>query len=251
MSLTVLKLSMSTNRAATCPLAARAAREHLLHAVEDQRPVRQARERVVGRQEPELLLAARELFVGSLALGVEALGHPHEAELERSAEATFSAWESASGEALSSIGALAQHLGHRVAPPHAAFRQLVQRRRAVGRQLAVDDPRFPAGLDRGLDTLAAEPSGDSAIVELLLMRSKRSLTIGVDVVVPRPRLRAFVSSSTSAARAFSAPPSGQILPEIGHGRRRRGQSGRWELLLRMWIADSRPSTFPRRSGPAT
>ena len=47
-------------------LAARAAREHLLDAIEDQRPVRQAGQRVVRRQERELLLASRELFIGSL-----------------------------------------------------------------------------------------------------------------------------------------------------------------------------------------
>ncbi len=50
------------------------------------RPVRQAGQRVVGREERELLLAARQLLVGSLALGLKALAHPHEAELEAQLE---------------------------------------------------------------------------------------------------------------------------------------------------------------------
>ncbi len=57
-------------------LAATRAGEHLLDAVEDQRAVRQAGQRVVGGQERELLLAPRELLVGPLALGLEALAHP-------------------------------------------------------------------------------------------------------------------------------------------------------------------------------
>ena len=54
-------------------LAARRAREHLLDAVEDQRAVRQAGERVVRGEERELLLAARELLVGAFARLLEGL----------------------------------------------------------------------------------------------------------------------------------------------------------------------------------
>ena len=64
------------NSAATGVWLRARAREHLLDAVEDQRPVRQPGQRVVGRQERELLLAARELLIGSLALGLKALAHP-------------------------------------------------------------------------------------------------------------------------------------------------------------------------------
>ena len=63
-------------------LAATRARQHLLDAVEDQRAVGQARQRVVGGQERELVLAASELLVGALALCLEGLAHPHERDVE-------------------------------------------------------------------------------------------------------------------------------------------------------------------------
>src|ERR1039458_4034175 len=63
-------------------LAATRAREHLLDTVQDQRPIREPCQRVVCRQERKLLLAPRELFVCALALGLEALAHSNEAELE-------------------------------------------------------------------------------------------------------------------------------------------------------------------------
>jgi hypothetical protein len=56
-------------------LAATRACEHLLDTIQDQRPIRQAGQRVVCRQE-------RKLFICSLALDFEALAHPHEAELK-------------------------------------------------------------------------------------------------------------------------------------------------------------------------
>ena len=56
-------------------LLASRAREHLLDTIQDQRPVGQARQRVVRRQE-------RKFFICLLALGLEGLAHPHEAELE-------------------------------------------------------------------------------------------------------------------------------------------------------------------------
>ncbi len=63
-------------------LGATRAREHLLDTIQDQCAVRQPGQRVVCRQERELLLAPRELFVRALALGLEALAHPQQAELE-------------------------------------------------------------------------------------------------------------------------------------------------------------------------
>ena len=82
-SLMLLKLSRSMNSAATGVCVAARAAEHLLAAVEDQRAVGQAGERVVGGHERELLLAARELLVGALALLLEHLAHPHERHVER------------------------------------------------------------------------------------------------------------------------------------------------------------------------
>ena len=63
-------------------LAAPRAHEQLLDAVEDQRPVGEAGQRVVGGQEGELLLAPGELLVGVPALFLVALAHPQQAELE-------------------------------------------------------------------------------------------------------------------------------------------------------------------------
>jgi hypothetical protein len=61
---------------------ARGAREHLLDPVEDQRAIGKTGERVVCRQERQLLLPAGELFVGALALRLEALAHAQQGELE-------------------------------------------------------------------------------------------------------------------------------------------------------------------------
>jgi hypothetical protein len=60
-SLIDLKLSRSTNSAATGVWFATRAREHLLDAIEDQGAVGQPGQRVVCREERELLLAPREL----------------------------------------------------------------------------------------------------------------------------------------------------------------------------------------------
>ena len=67
-SLTSLKLSRSMKSAADRCCCAPRAGQHLLGAVEDQGPVGQPGERVVGGQEGELLLAAGELLVGAPAL---------------------------------------------------------------------------------------------------------------------------------------------------------------------------------------
>ena len=139
-------------------LAAARAREHLLDAIQDQRPVREPGQRVVGRQEGKLLLAARELFIRSLALGLKGLAHPHEAELETQLQDAQGLGESL-GRGIQFGCAVVQHLSHHVAPGETATGHLVQRRRAMGRQLAEDLPRFPARLDSHLDTLPRYPPG--------------------------------------------------------------------------------------------
>ena len=70
------------------------------------------------------------------------------------------AWASTSGEVSSCVGALAQHVIRRIAPAQAALGHLVQRRRALGRELAEDLPGFPAGLQAVLGTPAGHPAGD-------------------------------------------------------------------------------------------
>src|SRR5580692_3447375 len=63
-------------------LVARGARQHLLDAIEDQRPVRQASQRVVRSEKRKLLLTASQLFVCALALTLKRFTHADEAELE-------------------------------------------------------------------------------------------------------------------------------------------------------------------------
>ena len=138
-------------------LAATRAREHLLDAVQDQRAVREAGQRVVGRQERKLLLAPRELFICSLTLGLKALAHPQKAELEAQLQDVQGLRERL-GRDVQLRGALLQHLGHHIAPPETAPGHLVQRRRAVGGQLAEDLPGFPAGLDGHLHALPRDPA---------------------------------------------------------------------------------------------
>ncbi len=81
-SLMPLKLSRSMNSAATGVWLAARAHQHLLDAVEDQGAVGQARERVVGGEEHQLVLAAGELLVGAAALLLEGLAHPHQRHVE-------------------------------------------------------------------------------------------------------------------------------------------------------------------------
>ncbi len=57
-------------------------RERLLDAIDDQRAVGQAGERVVRGEKRELLLAACELLVGDVALGLKGLRHPHDRHVE-------------------------------------------------------------------------------------------------------------------------------------------------------------------------
>ena len=86
----------------------------------------------------------------------------------------FRAWASASGEVSSCAALSLQHLGHHVAPPQAAPGHLVQRRRAVGRELAEDLRRFPADLDCATSMPSPAIHRATAIVELVQIRSKLS-----------------------------------------------------------------------------
>ena len=94
-------------------------------------------------------------------------------------------------ETPSSRGALAQHLRHRVAPVHAAFGHLIQRRRALGSQLAEDVPGLPAGLAAHLGIPPDHPLRH-AIVEIVQIRSK---------LVPDRRVESLAGSSGSRARS--------------------------------------------------
>ncbi len=67
-------------------LVASRAHEHLLDAIEDQGAIWQARERVVGRHEGKLLLAAVQLLVRATALDLEGLAHAHERHVEAALE---------------------------------------------------------------------------------------------------------------------------------------------------------------------
>ena len=141
-------------------LAARRAREHLLDAVEDQRPVRQSRQRVVRRQERELLLAARELLVGSLALGSKH-SHTRRRLNSRLSCTMFSACDERCVRAAVQLdAALAQDVGHHVAPPEAAPGDLVEGRRPMCGELAEDLRGFARGLVGHLEALAGDPARD-------------------------------------------------------------------------------------------
>jgi hypothetical protein len=140
-------------------LVAARAGQHLLGAVEDQGPVRQAGERVVGGEEGEFLLAPVQFLVGALALGLEALAHPHQVELEAELQQVHRFRQRLRPDLELGAEPL-QRFGHRVAPPEAAPDDLVEQRRPVDRQLAEDLPGFPPRLDRGVHALAGDPAGD-------------------------------------------------------------------------------------------
>ena len=140
-------------------LAAARAHQHLLDAVEDQRAVGQPGQGVVGRQERELLLAAGELLVGALALGLEGLAHPHERDVEAALQHAQRPGEHL-GWNVELLGGLAHHLVGRVAPAQAALGDLVQRRRALGGQMAEDSPGLLPDLARHRGALAGHPAGD-------------------------------------------------------------------------------------------
>ena len=196
--------------------------EHLLNAVADQRPVRQPGQRVVGGQERELLLAAGELGVGALALGVEALGHPHKGELEAQLQRS-SAPARRLGRDLQLRGALCSTWPSRpattgsVSSPGSATRHDAPRAR---RRCA----RFPGRPRSPPRSLSGDPAGH---------RHRRAPVDAFEAILDdrhrrprRGRAPASVSSRTSLV-APSAPRRGaDVLPEIGHGRRRRRQGRR-------------------------
>ncbi len=165
-------------------LAASRTREHLLYTIQDEGPVRQPGQRVVGRKERKLLLAPLEIFICSLALHLKALAHPKNAELQAQLQQVQGLGESV-GRNVQLHGALTQHLGHHIAPPVTAPGYLIQRRRAASRQLGEDLPRLPAGLNGNLNTLPRDPAGHRdrrAVADPL----KALLNHGVDIVI-RPR----------------------------------------------------------------
>ena len=158
-SLIALKLSRSMNSAATGAWL-REARASICSA-RSRISVRfgQAGQRIVRRHEGELLLAARELLVGSLALLLEAFADLQDAELEAQLQHVQCPIQRLLSDA-QLRGAFAQDLGHHVSPPQAAPVHLVQRRSPMRRQLA-EDPRAGAtGLVRDLESVARDPTRD-------------------------------------------------------------------------------------------
>ncbi len=140
-------------------LAAARAHQHLLHAVEDQRTVGQARERVVGGHEGELLLAATELLVGALALGLEGLAHAHERHVEAALQHRDGSLENRLRQR-ELLDDFAHEVGGGVAPAQAALGDLVERRRSLCGELAEDAPRLLPDLARHLRALARHPARD-------------------------------------------------------------------------------------------
>ena len=140
-------------------LLARGPGEHLLDAVDDQRAVRQVGERIVRRHERELLFARGELLVGPLALALERLAHPQQAELQRQLEHLLRLCEQPGGRP-QALGLLAHHLEEDVAPPEHAPRHLLQRGRAVRSELAEDERSLTRGVVGHLERVARDPAGD-------------------------------------------------------------------------------------------
>ena len=150
--------------------------------------------------------------------------HPQQAELEAQLEHVQRLGERL-GRGAQLRCALAQHLGHHVRATTGNASSPVQRRRAVCGQLAEDLPGVAARLDRHLEPSPAIQRA-TAIVELQLIRSKRSLTIG-STSSARLRLRTSVSASTSSARSLQClAQRADVLPEIRQGRWRRRQGRR-------------------------
>ena len=133
--------------------------QRLLDPVEDQGPVRQPGERVVGGEEDQFLLAAREFLAGPLALVLEGLAHPHQGDVEAALDHLPRPHQRLLGQAEVG-GALAEHLEGRVAPAQAAFRHLVERRLALGGELGEDPPGLLADLAGDAFALAGHPAGD-------------------------------------------------------------------------------------------
>ena len=93
----------------------------------------------------------------SLALGFKDLGHSHEGHVEGELHHGQGPGERLRRDA-QVRGAVAQHLIHRVAPAQAALGHLIQRRGALGGQLAVEVPGVGARVTRHIGWLACEPA---------------------------------------------------------------------------------------------
>ena len=192
-------------------LAAARAREHLLDAVEDQRPVREPGQRIVGRQERELLLAPRELFVGPPALDLEALAHPHEAELEAQLQDVQRLGERLGARRRAARRSRAAPRPSRCARRSSAWspRSATPRDGPPARRRSArfpGRPRRPPRCPRLRSTVRRRSSS--------WRRSVRSCPARPHRLVARPAVRTTVSSSTSSVRAFSASPRRQNLPGI-------------------------------------
>ena len=145
-----------------------------------------------------------ELLVGALALGLEGLAHPHERHVEAALQHPERPVEHL-GRDIELRGGLAQHLVGRVAPAQAALGDLVQRRLALGGEMAEDPPRLLPDLARHVGALAGHPArdrerGDRADAhEAALRRPRRAPG-------PSRRERRRIPSTTSSVRALSASP---------------------------------------------
>ncbi len=133
------------------PVPARA-RQQLLGAIEDQLAVRKPRQRVVRRQE-------RELVVGALALGLERLAHPHERHVEAALQHRDRPREQLRLQR-ERARRLTRDVRRGVEPAQAALRDLVQRRVALRGELAEDRPRLLPDVARDFDAFAGHPLGD-------------------------------------------------------------------------------------------
>ena len=130
--------------------------EHLVGTVDDQRPVGEARQLVMGRHEGELLLMLGELRVHLLALRLEDLAHPHERHVEGHLGHRQGALADLLGVA-PFAGRRAEHLADAVPPSQAALGDLVQRGGPVGGQRSEQLPGFAAGVEAVLRPAAGHP----------------------------------------------------------------------------------------------
>jgi len=133
--------------------------QRLLDPVEDQRPVRQPGEGVVGGEEDEFLLAAVQFVLGALALVLEGLAHPHQGDVEATLDHPPRLDQ---GLALQPEvrGALVEYFQRAIAPAQAAFGHLVQGGLALGGELGEDPPGLLPDLAGDRFALAGHPAGD-------------------------------------------------------------------------------------------
>ena len=201
----------------------RGAAQHLLGAVEDQRAVREAGERVVAGEEGELLAAAVELGVLADALRLEDLAHPHKRHVERGLRHRERATASAIGDAVLG-GRFAEHVPDTVAPAQAALRDLVQRRLAVRGQLPEQLERFAGRVAAVLRAPARHPVCDrdrrdradplQAVIDLrrqLAVRLGRTLDHQLEHA-RRPRAQRRAEDTNLLGKSLSLVVSGS-----GHG----------------------------------